>query len=654
MDVNIFSAYVGVVAQLILIIFLAGIFAPLRGPLLACVLSLIITIQGVALVNSATMFFGINWQFFNFLLASVTLLLIAFPEKRQHSVNGLKQIGSSIASNLFPSLLILTLVLFTVLVAAVSPELSIDGQLYHGPILASIIESGTLWNWDAVNQYFYYTDLTASGGVNFATITGETLFDNGIQIPHLLIITLVIVWALGKRFKSLYLRLSLAFLIISAPVIWLQPRILYVDLAYGTAVAASILFIVFLDSPRGPEVLTLGISLGAVIASKPAGLLTGGALLLIALAVHLYRNFQTRTLSRSIVFLIIPSALGVSFYLRNFVAFSNPLYPVKIDFGPIHFPGIIDLSVFTSGNRGNGLLDVSRLYNFAHNLVHGSKFGVEKLDYDPREGGFGYVPLALLIIGIIGLISTYVFRSKDVHTNFTKNFGSVFIAQVSLVAITSVVLILQPSTFDSRYVIGPYIVIAVTVLITKISSSVPKFIELALGTLALVLALVQILWTETNMYPGLSLIKSLRTAQAVSQPSTPGNIWGKAENLAWLPNNSECLQISIQSQGGLTSSGMSEVSQLATLPYALYGEQLCNTVIPLIFNPSPEQINAEYSSSALTTNVFSSDFALVNNSSVDYWKSQFPQVADCFVAVQQLSGNDQYPESVTVFKNVCK
>lgn len=654
MDVNIFSAYVGVVAQLILFVFLAGIFASRRGSLLACVLSLIITIQGIALVNSAAMFLGINWQFFNFLLASVTLLLIALPQQRHQALSGLKQIGYSLSSKLVPVLLILTLLLFSVIVAVVSPELSIDGQLYHGPILASIIESGTLWSWDAVNQYFYYTDLTAAGGVNFAMITGETLFDNGIQIPHLLIITLVIVWALGKRFHSVYLRLSLAVLIISAPVIWLQPRILYVDLAYGTAVASSLLFIVFLDSRRAPEVLALGISLGAVIATKPAGLLTGGALLLIALTVHIYRYFREDQLSKSLVFLIVPSVLGLSFYLRNFVSFSNPFYPVKIDFGPVHFPGIIDLSVFTTGNRGNGIFDVSRLFNFAHNVVHGSKFGVEKLDYDPREGGFGYIPLVLFIIGVTGLVATYVLRSKDVHTNFRKNFGSIFFQQVSLVVLACLVLILQPSTFDSRYVIGPYIVIAVTVLITKISTTVPRVIELTLGSLALILAIIQIVWTEANMYPGLSVIKNLRTTQAISQPPTPGNIWGTADNMAWLPRNSGCLDISIQTQGGLNSSGMSEISQFATLPYSLYGEQLCNSVIPLILSSNPELINVEYATSAVTKNVNSSDFVLVNNSSVDYWKSQLHQFADCFVAVQQLQGNDQYPEPVKVFKNLCK
>ncbi|MBU4556179.1 MAG: hypothetical protein KJ747_04850, partial [Actinobacteria bacterium] len=268
-----------------------------------------------------------------------------------------------------------------VLAVVLLPELSIDGQLYHGPVLAQLVDTGTVWGWQTPNQYMYYTDLTMLGGVNLATFAGAAVFDNGVQLPHLLLLVLALNVLLARRFDRAWVRIAFAALLVSAPVIWLQPRILYVDVAYGAAVATLIVLIVTSRRIAGLEMVVAGVSAAAILATKPTGILTSALLAVVWIIVASWRRRgDGLPLARAIYPLLlvaaIPMSLGLGFYVRNLVSSGNPVYPVQASLGPIQLRGIVDLSVFASGDRGSGLFDPGRLISYAGSLGTGMVNGV--------------------------------------------------------------------------------------------------------------------------------------------------------------------------------------------------------------------------------------------------------------------------------------
>lgn len=621
-----------------------------RGLSLAMVYGAIGAIFGYSLLVSFLALLDIPWQVTNVLLALAVGFSLLFVRTRLALAEGFPLLVGTLRRGIAAVVVVAVVLLFQLIVGAIEPELSIDGQLYHGPVLANLVQSGSLWGWSAPNQYVYYTDLTMAGGVNLATFTGVTSFDNSIQIPHLLLMIMLINWALARRFSSPFLRVSLATLMVVAPVIWLQPRILYVDLAYGVAVVASVFIVVMVDKFRKLDVLILGVAIGAVMATKPAGILTGMLLLAVAVVVVLVCRRRVARLRDSIGVIAlgigVPLSLAMSFYLRNLIQFQNPVYPIQAKFGPIVLPGILDLSIFTSGERGTGLVDPGRLISFAKSLLSGVLYGVTKLDYDPRFGGNGQVPLFVLAIAL-ALIAVQIVVGVRAKASGRTWIGP-WKMQLALVGLAAAILLVQPSTFDTRYVIGPTIVFLVAALLAS-AIALPTSVQLIAAAVALAIAAGQVVWTERMMYPGIKVALDIMQGPAVWRPNTPGNPSGRGLQVAWLPSApGKCVSIALQTAGGVGVGGMSEASFLGTFSYGLYGDELCNRVYPVTINRTgggdPDRDTAA---------IIGSDYLVLYPADVGLWEKLIPALARCLTEVDSIPGSESYPQAAVVLRNTC-
>jgi hypothetical protein len=623
--------------------------APTRGRSRALFFAAVVALNGYALVLLGFATVGIPWQATNVIIGVGVGAVFATRGVRARAWRTPQSFLHWLAASIPAAAIVIALLGIQTLAVVLLPELSIDGQLYHGPVLAQLLNTGTLWGWQSPNQYMYYSDLTMLGGVNLATFTGAAVFDNGLQIPHLLLLLLALNVLLLSRFDRAWIRMSFAALIVAAPVIWLQPRILYVDVAYGAAVATIIVLIVTSRRFDGLEMVVAGISAAAILATKPTGILTSALLIAVWIVVAAWRRRKEgRPLGRAVWPVVlgaaIPMFFGLGFYLRNLISFGNPVYPVQASFGPLHLRGIVDLSVFASGDRGSGLFDPTRLISFFASLGTGMVNGVAKPDYDPRAGGYGYVTLAVIAVAV-GILFAQAIVAVVARHRGAIAIRPVWRSQVAVVVLSAAVLVIQPSTFDSRYVIGPTSVIFAAILMTSIFTA-PRLIDVVAAGCALAIAATQIVWTEANAYPGLHIAKELRALTDRAQPVTPGNPWGRSDSVAWLPTT-ECTTVALQTNGGVAAWGMTEQSQLATLPYGLYGEHLCNLVEPV-------QLVAIETGAASTDPVPTADFLVLYTQDLARWEQLYPELSDCLQEVTSVASSEGYPQAVTVFASSCR
>ncbi len=615
-----------------------------RGASLAAVYGATVAIYGYALVVTFMALLGIPWQVVNLLLALAAVIAIAAPAVRGHVLSGLRDVGHTVRRSWGAVTIMGVIVLIHVSVAVIKPEISVDGQLYHGSALVNLIQQGSLWGWSVTNEFVYYTDLTMAGGVNLATFTGQARFDDALQIPHLVLLLLVVQWALRARFASAFTRTSLAALIATAPVIWLQPRILYVDLAYGAAIAAIILILALVRTLTVRDLLVLGVLVGSVFATKPTGILTGILLgvAVIVVAVIRRRGTPLRTTVGAIAIGFGPTLLmAASFYVRNLVQFNNPVYPVELKVGPLTFPGIIDFGVFSAAEKGSGgLFDPLRLISYFGSLGDGMINGITNLDYDPRSGGYGFVPLAVLIIAAVVIASQIIARRASGPVPRT------WPAQLVIAAIALPIVAVQPMSYDARYLIGSTVALLVAVLLTAVGH-LPRPIELLAGIAALTFAFGQVIWSERTLVSGAGTALELRELSPEWQAATPGNPWGDSYRTGWIPDT-ECVTIALQTSGGLTRSGMAEGSYFATFPYALYGDQLCNDVMPVTLN------GRDADSPANAAAIQRADFAVLYSSDVDEWLEAYPARAECLRPLDEIDADETYTEQTTVLVDTCR
>lgn len=646
--VNTAMAAVGLMVQASAFLIAYLLLSPTRGRSAALLYAAVVSVFGYALVLSASAALGVPWQFSNGLLFVVVAASLAARTLRERITRAPSALVAWMRTAAPAAAIVLVLLGVQAIAVILMPELSIDGQLYHGPILAELLEHGTLWGWTAPNQYMFYTDLTMMGGVNLAAFTGQAIFDNGIQMPHLLILLLAVNVLLRRRFAQAWVRVAFAALIVSAPVIWLQPRILYVDVAYAAAVASAMVLIVSVKRVRFAELIVVGACAAAVLATKPAGILTSGLLVVVWVAVASIRRVREgtpwwRAVRSALLGAAVPMLCALAFYARNLVAFGNPVYPVKFRIGPVQLNGVIDFAVFASGDRGAGLVDPGRIPLYAGSLIEGIVHGVIKADYDPRGGGFGHMPLAVLglaaILLVLQVLFVLVLRRDQISWSSWP-----WRTQVGILALVLAVLVIQPSSFDTRYVIGPTVVLMAGVLLS--TPVAVRTVDVVGGALALLLAMAQVAWTEMNAYPGLTIAKQLRTLASSSQPPTPGNPWGRGEAVAWLPAD-RCVTIALETHGGVKEWGNAEQTALSAMPYALYGEHLCNRVVPVeggVVDAGRSTIDP----------IPTADYFVIYEGTQALWRTRYPGLAECWREVAKVPGGGMFAVGSDVLANNCR
>ena len=644
----------GILVQIALFVGVYFLVFPTRGHARGVLYGALIAVYGYALIISVGLLLALPWPAVNVALAVGLGLALSSARIRRNLAEGWHGFTAAARTGWAAILILTIVVVFHVAVAVVKPELSVDGELYHGPVLALLVQSGSLWGWTPLNEFTYYTDLTMAGGVNLASFTGEARFDDALQVPHLVVLVLAINFALASRFPRAWMRIGLACLVVSAPVIWMQPRILYVDLAYGTAVAVSILLIALTRRFGAIDIIVSGVAISAILATKPTGILTSLLLAAVLAGVVIWRRMGAgerfwKALGVAALGIGIPAFAALSFYVRNFISFSNPVYPVQVSMGPVRFPGIVDLSVFTSGERGTGLVDPGRIAIYLDSIVAGIRDGVTKLDYDPRVGGFGHVPLMVLgivVIVLVGQLVVFMLRRRSGTAVVT---AGQWVPQLWILGLSVAILVIQPSTFDARYVIGPTVAIMVALLMTQFLVPTPRLVDVLAVSLALLLAGGQMIWNERNVYPGAASILQMRNLDSRWQPDTPGNPWGTPDAIDWLPSSDdECFTIGVQTLGGLTASGMNEFSRFGTLPYGLYGDRLCNVLLPVTLDDGTARETGANEGDLPVT-----DFMVIYESDAEDWQDALPGGADCWVTVGTIESNPTYTEAAIVVRNTC-
>lgn len=641
----------GLIAQAIVAVGVVLLASPTRSLPQRLAAGLAISIFGIALLTAASMLIGLPWQAIGPAVLAAAGAAASRASIRRRLATGWVDVRARLAGNPLAVILVAAVALVHTVIDVLKPAVDIDGLLYHGPVLASMVQTGSLWGWTMPNQYMAYTDLTMAGGVFLASATGEVVFDDAIQIPHLVLLMVLVVWMLERRFRSVAVRCGIALLVVSPTVVWLQPRLLYVDLAYAAAIVLTVAVLVMVRRPRPLDLLTIGVGIGAVIATKPAGALTGILLAIAALAVLVVRWRGSRSLlgtARAVSIWMLPPVIASgAFYIRNLVEFGNPVFPIAASFGPITLPGIVDLSTFASGARGNGLVDPSRLVSFASGIADGMLHGVVKPDYDPRSGGFGVIPLVVLgLVLLVVVVQVALVLAQRSRFSVTRTGWR---RPAAFAGFALAVLVIQPSTFDSRYVIGPTVLLTIALLHITVASAGPRWLDALVGVLAVTAAIGQIAWTEWVAHPGARDVLELPALPSVWQPSAPGNPWGPSDALAWLPSPSTagCLTIVVETVGGVTPTGLFEPSDLAELPYGLYGDALCNRVIPVqLDEDGPDAVTAGALAQA--------DYLVLYADHASDWADGSEAVDACFTAVAAYEGTQANPEPLLILASSCR
>ena len=128
--------------------------------------------------------------------------------------------------------------------AALKPEASIDGLLYHGPALANIVHEGSLFGWESANQYVYYSDLQMVLSALWLGATNVVSLEDAVQAPYVGVAALAVYVLSNQTSRYQLTRAWLSCGAVVAPVIWTQARVLYVDVAAAGLLAAGMALVV--------------------------------------------------------------------------------------------------------------------------------------------------------------------------------------------------------------------------------------------------------------------------------------------------------------------------------------------------------------------------------------------------------------------------
>ena len=273
-----------------------------------------------------------------------------------------------------------------------------------------------VWQWDALGYHLPYVNFALQRGT-FADIPVDVAYvstyphvvehvfiawralipdDRLVELAHLPFGLLgatavgVIAYRQGARASAV----AAGAVWLTLPAVFLQLPTNYVDVASAALLLTAIAFV--LSSVDCTRVILSAIALGMFLGSKPSAPLAA-VLVFAALAVAAWRS-GLRTIAIAAVVVLL---LGGESYLTNLVRQGNPVWPVRIDLGPIHLPGRFPMSdLLASGaaaprTQGSLAMRVFDSWTTIWPAVPA---------FDMRVGGLGVLILVALPFALISVI----------------------------------------------------------------------------------------------------------------------------------------------------------------------------------------------------------------------------------------------------------
>lgn len=528
--------------------------------------------------------------------------------------------------------------------AALKPESSVDGLLYHGAALANIVHEGSLFGWSSVNQYVFYSDLQMALNALWLDATSVVSLEDAVQAPYVSVAALAMYVLSSQTARYQLTRAWLCSAAVVAPVIWTQARVLYVDVAAGALLCAGIALAGsgWRSRDRAAGVVA-ALALGGAVATKPSSLFAGAVCIAAgAILVGLVGRV------RSLVWYALTAAVAAApFYLRNLVSFGNPFYPIGISFGPLKFEGVVDSEVFySSGGQAAGLADPSRLRDFADSIWFGVLNGPQRWLYDPREGGFGRTPL--LVVGTVALllaVAALLGRRRSAGAGWAGRPDAVVLVAV---VTALVVVVFTPNASDARYVI-PSVLLLTGALLALVSLA-PRLpgVDQVVAVAVAAAAAVGIVRSEAIMLFGIAESVRLQREDPDYNTGIDGDAISYGDSFAWL-RGTTCPTIVAQTQGGLTPLGMPGDGLMTTYQYGLWGDELCNDVH---FLPTPDEASVDAALADPSTGelVADADFVVIDARFRSRWEQLLSDLGLGSSVVYAIPSTDQFPVEQVVLR----
>jgi DNA-binding response OmpR family regulator len=218
-----------------------------------------------------------------------------------------------------------------------------------------------------------------------------------------------------------------AAVFVCLPIVYLQMAANYVDIAFASLFLTAAFFA--FARPSWSAVLASALAFAAYVATKPSGPATFG-LVVAALAVRTRSRDHAMKLGALTTVVV---ALGMGRYLENYLAFGNPIWPVRVSLGPLSFPGPDTMAELVQCGMPEAVKALSPVARVAASWTTVFTPYV----YDMRLGGFGPV-FTFLLLPLTGVVLARV-RRLDKR------------AWVALVVLAPLA---TPGAFWSRYTIA--------------------------------------------------------------------------------------------------------------------------------------------------------------------------------------------------------
>ena len=344
------------------------------------------------------------------LLGSLAVLLVA----RRRGVTRRLAWRDSVSLETLPLLLVSFAALVLAIVAA-----------YYLPV----------WQWDALGYHLPYVNFALQRGT-FADIPADVPYlssyphivenvfaawrallpdDRLVEIGHLLL-GLLGALAVGTIASGQGVRSSHAVAAgaawLTVPAVFLQLPSNYVDVgsaALSLPATASVLM-----PPRGSSLLLAGVATGLFLGSKPTAPVAA-LLLLLVLSV---RGWQAGHRGAVAGAWGAALAFGAPTYVINVVRHGNPVWPVRLDLGPVHLPGTQTVSALLQSGAQAPHLDGPLPSRLAQSWT---TIWPPFPAFDMRIGGLGLLFLVALPFAIVQAART---RSVAVWVCFAATLAT--------------------------------------------------------------------------------------------------------------------------------------------------------------------------------------------------------------------------------------